>query len=171
MKNFLLALALLCLPITAYAALIDQNGQPVTDLAMLAKGRLLLATFGYTQCGDICPMQLMTMQEALAKLPVATRAKIQPVFITVDPARDTPAALKDYLASAPGFSGLTGDTPTLDALAKANGIFHEKVEVPGKPTTIDHTQAILLLDAQGTLVEPYTDADADSLAADLKKRL
>ena len=91
----------------------DQNGKPVSDQGM--KGRPFLVFFGYTHCPDICPTTLFEISEvmkALGKDADRTRA----LFITIDPQRDTPAALKDYLSNFdPHLRGLTGDRAAVDA--------------------------------------------------------
>jgi protein SCO1/2 len=95
--------------------LIDQNGTPVTDEDI--KGRPSLVFFGYTHCPDVCPTTLFEMSEVMRALgPDASR--VNALFITVDPERDTAAAMKDYLSSFdPHLRGATGDQKSIEATA------------------------------------------------------
>src|SRR4029077_13194402 len=88
--------------------LVDQDGRTVTDETY--RGKWLLVYFGYTHCPDTCPMALNNIAEALDQIDAGTRAKLQPIFITVDPERDTPAAMKDYVGAfeGAGIVGLSG---------------------------------------------------------------
>src|SRR5713101_4729873 len=97
--------------------LIDQNGQTVTDQDL--KGRPFLVFFGYTHCPDVCPTTLFDVSEIFTRLgPDADR--VGALFVTVDPKRDTPATLKDYMASFdPHVRGLTGDPAAVTATEKA----------------------------------------------------
>ncbi|HET7882813.1 MAG TPA: SCO family protein, partial [Acetobacteraceae bacterium] len=88
--------------------LVDQDGRQVTDATW--RGKWLLLYFGYTHCPDICPMALSNIAEALDHLGSGVRARLQPIFITVDPARDSPEVLRDYVKAFEGADivGLSG---------------------------------------------------------------
>src|SRR5215475_8945263 len=102
--------------------LVDQNGRPITDVDM--KGRPFLVFFGYTHCPDVCPTTLFDVSEVMRRLgPDADRAAA--LFITVDPDRDTPSTLKDYLSSFdPHLRGITGKPDAIAAVAKAYRVYY-----------------------------------------------
>jgi protein SCO1/2 len=128
--------------------LVDQTGRPV-DQSIL-KGKWTAVFFGYTFCPDVCPMTLQTLGSASQDL--GPRAKdFQVVFVTVDPERDTPAKLKDYLSSAafPRHTiGLTGTPDQIAAIALAYGVFYQK-EGSGAGYAVDHSSAIYLMNPDG----------------------
>ena len=134
--------------------LTDQNGRTVTDQDF--KGRPFLVFFGFTHCPEVCPTTLFEISEILRKLgPDADR--VRAVFITVDPERDTPAALKDYLSSFdPHLAGLTGDPDAIAAVAKAYRVYYKKVPLDGGDYTMDHTAIVYLMDKQGRFVSPFS---------------
>src|SRR5258708_1850538 len=134
--------------------LVDQNGAPFTDQDL--KGKTFLVFFGFTHCPDVCPTALYEMSEVLTKLGSdADRAAV--VFITVDPERDTPESIKDYLASFdPRIHGLTGDAAALAAVAKAYRVYYKKVPLEGGDYTMDHTAIVYLMDKEGRFVFPIT---------------
>ena len=149
-------------------ALTDHNGKPRT-LADF-KGKVVVLFFGYTQCPDVCPTTLASMNETL-KLLGDDAARVQVLFASLDPARDTQALLAQYVPQFnPSFLGLYGDEATTAALAKEFRAFYTKV--PGAtPTsyTIDHSTGSYAFDPQGRLrlLLKHGDAPAN-LAADLK---
>ncbi len=153
-------------------SLIDQTGKRVTDKDFL--GRPMLVFFGYTNCPDICPSGLQVVTAALDKL--GDRAKsLQPVFITVDPQRDTPQKLAEYLKSfSPRYVGLTGSDEDVAAAAKAYRVYFQKVDDPkSKDTyTMDHSAIFYLMGADGTFIThiPHT-TDVDKVVAVLDKSL
>jgi protein SCO1 len=150
--------------------LIDQNDRTVTEQDF--KGRPFLVFFGFTHCPDICPTTLFDVSEILRKLgPDADR--VGALFVTVDPERDTPAALKDYLSSFdPHLSGLTGDAAAVAAVAKAYRVYFKKVPLDQGGYTMDHTAIVYLMDKEGRFVAPFSLKRAtDAAAADLKKYL
>src|SRR6266496_1345663 len=130
--------------------LIDQNGQMVTDQDL--KGKPFLVFFGFTHCPDVCPTALFDMSEVLNRLgPDAD--KVNALFITVDPERDTPAALKDYLSSFdPHLIGVGGDADALAAVAKAYRVYYKKVPLKDGDYTMDHTAIVYLMDKNGQFV-------------------
>ena len=144
-------------------SLTDHTGRPVTDADF--RGKFMLVYFGFTFCPDVCPAGLQLMAAAIDALgPKADR--ITPVFITVDPERDTPAQLANYVPSFhPRLVGLTGTMAEIQAVARAYRVYYQKVkdERSSAPYTMDHTSIIYLMDRQGKFVTHFTHAT--SLAA------
>lgn len=151
--------------------LVDQSGSAVTDADY--RGHWMLVYFGYTFCPDVCPTELQTIAAALDKLgPDA--AKVAPLFITVDPARDTPAVLAKYVALfGHGIVGLTGTPEEIAAVARAFRVYYAKAPVGGSATYLmDHSSFLYLLDPKGRLAALFNqDTSADDLAAGLRERL
>jgi cytochrome oxidase Cu insertion factor (SCO1/SenC/PrrC family) len=153
-------------------SLIDQNGRRVTDKDFL--GRPMLVFFGFTFCPDICPSGLQVIAAALDQLgPKAER--VVPVFITIDPSRDSPAQLKSYLASFhPRLVGLSGTEAEIADVAKKYRVYFKKVkdEKSSADYTMDHSTIIYLMDAKGQFVAHFSHAtSADKLAEGLGKQL
>jgi protein SCO1 len=150
--------------------LIDQDGQPFSDHDL--KGKTFLVFFGFTHCPDVCPTTLFEISEIMRTLgPEADRTAA--LFISVDPERDTPEAMKDYLTSFdPHLRGLTGDAASLAAVAKAYRVYYKKVPLEGGDYTMDHTAIVYLMDKEGRFVSPFNmKRTADVAAADLRKHL
>jgi protein SCO1/2 len=150
--------------------LVDQNGKVVTDQDM--KGHPFLVFFGFTHCPDVCPTTLFEVSEIMRALgPDADRTRA--LFITVDPERDTPAAMRDYLSSFdPHLSGLTGDPATIAAVAKAYRVYYKKVPLDEGGYTMDHTAIVYLMDKDGRFVSPFSlKRTPDAAAADLRRYL
>ena len=130
--------------------LTDQDGRVRTDQDF--RGRYMLIVFGYTFCPDICPLELSMVAEVLDGLG-AEGEKIQPIFVTIDPARDTVPVLKDYVASFhPRLVGLTGTEPEIAALAKAYRVHRRKVVYdPDRPADylVDHGSFMYLMGPDG----------------------
>ena len=135
-------------PIGGPFALTDQNGVQRTDADF--RGKLMLVYFGFTYCPDICPTDLQQMGLAVDQLGPAGEM-VQPVFITVDPARDTAEHLKDYMPLFhPRFVGLTGDPAAIRQAARAYRVYYEKIEREQKSDyTLDHSVFIYLMDRDG----------------------
>jgi protein SCO1/2 len=149
--------------------LTDQNGHSVSDADF--RGRFMLVYFGYTFCPDICPAGLQVISAALDKL--GDKAdRIVPIFITLDPERDTPAKLADYVKSFhPRLVGLTGSASDIAAVAKAYRVYAKKVVDEKAPAdyTLDHTSIIYLMDANGEFITHFTHlTNVDQLAAQLR---
>lgn len=152
--------------------LTDQTGKRVTEKDF--QGRYMLVFFGYTHCPDICPSGLQVISAALEKL--ADKAKdVVPVFITLDPERDTPEKLAEYLKSFdPRFVGLTGGKEEVSAAAKAYRVFYQVV--PDDKTageySIDHPAIIYLMGKNGEYVThvPHT-TNVDQVVSTLAKSL
>jgi protein SCO1/2 len=148
--------------------LTDHNGQ-VRSLKDF-KGKLVVMFFGYTQCPDVCPTSMAELAEA-KKLMGPDGEKVQGIFVTVDPERDTPQVLKAYMANFdPGFLALRGTPEQLSAMANDFKVYYKKVD--GKsPTsyTMDHSAASMVYDTEGRL-RLYTryGTGAQALASDLQ---
>ena len=150
--------------------LIDDNGKPITDQDM--KGRPFLVFFGYRHCPDICPTTLFEMSEVMRALG-QDADRIGALFITVDPERDTPAMMKDYLSSFdPHLRGLTGDRQAIDAVEKAYRVYAKKVPTDNGDYSMDHTALVYLMDKQGRFVAPFKlNRKPEEAAADLRRYL
>jgi len=149
--------------------LTDQNGRTVTEQDF--KGAPFLVFFGFTHCPDVCPTTLFEVSEILRTLgPDAARVKV--AFITVDPERDTPPALKDYLSSFdPHMDGLTGDPAAIAAVAKAYRVYYKKVPLD-EGYTMDHTAIVYLMDKDGNFVSPFNlKRTTEAAVADLRRYL
>lgn len=147
-------------------ALIDASGKPVTDRDF--RGRYMLIYFGYTSCPDICPTTLHEMALALDRLgPKA--ARVQPVFVTVDPARDTQAVLRDYAAAIdPRLIALTGPDAAIAATLDAYRVHRAFHYPPSHPADylVDHSSVLYLMGPDGRFVAPVrADAPSDRMAA------
>nr|WP_255365156.1 SCO family protein [Collimonas sp. OK242] len=149
-------------------ALTDHTGKPRT-LADY-KGKAVLVFFGYTQCPDVCPTTMVEMADVMKELgPLAS--KVQVLFITVDPERDTQELLSKYVpAFDPNFVGLYGDQAATDKVAKEFRVFYQKV--PGKTPgsyTMDHTAGSYVFDPEGHIrLFIRHGQGADPIAHDLK---
>ena len=111
----------------------------------------MVVFFGFTHCPDVCPTTLFEMSEVLKRLP--KDKKVAALFVTVDPERDTPALLKEYLSSFdPRISGLTGSREAIDATLKAYRVYAKKVPQENGEYTMDHSAIIYLMDKQGRFV-------------------
>ena len=136
-------------PIGGSFALIDHNGKPRTDADF--RGKLLLVYFGFSMCSDFCPTDLQAIATAIDKLG-APGALVQPLFITVDPEKDTPEQLRGYVGLFhPRMIGLTGDMKQIRRVAQAYKVYFAKSE-PGKRAdpSIDHFGFVYLVDAAGS---------------------
>ena len=152
--------------------LTDQNGHTVTSDSL--KGKPTLIYFGYTYCPDVCPTSLLLMQTAIDKLGPDAAKKVNLVFITIDPERDTPELMKGYVENfGPTFLGLTGTPEQVAAAARAYRVYYQKV--PGKdgaPYLMDHSSIVYLLDRNGRFVTHFThEAKAESIAAGVQRLL
>jgi cytochrome oxidase Cu insertion factor (SCO1/SenC/PrrC family) len=150
--------------------LTDQNGHARSDKDF--RGRFVLIYFGYTYCPDVCPTTLQDMADALSKLGRKS-ANVVPLFITIDPERDTPAVLKKYVAAfGPRFVGLTGSVADVTRVAHAYRVYFAKHPMPGGGYSVDHSSVIYLIGPDGKLVTFYdASAGANPMIADLKSRL
>jgi len=151
-------------------SLTDQDGKPRTDADF--RGRYMLIYFGYSNCPDVCPISLGVIADAVERLgPKA--ARIAPIFITVDPARDTPSILKQYLAVfSPRLIGLTGSDKNIRQVESEYHVYAAKHATQGGSYSIDHSNIIYLMGPDGRFIADYDDSlGPDGLAAELRKHL
>ena len=149
-------------------SLTDQNGRAVTEKDYL--GKLQLIYFGFTSCPDICPTALQTVAIALDELG-ADAGKVAPILISVDPERDTPAVMKDYVASFhESMVGLTGTPEQVAAAAKAFRVYYQKVQLPGSSLgySIDHSGFLYLMGRDGKYLAHFRH---NSAPEDIVKKL
>jgi protein SCO1/2 len=151
-------------------SLVDQTGKPVTEADL--KGKPSLMFFGFTHCPDICPTALFDMTQ-LYKALGRDADKLQAYFVSVDPERDTPAILKEYLSSFdPRLRGLTGDPAAVAAMEKAYRVYSKKIPLDGGGYTMDHTALVYLMDKEGRFVAPFNlKRKPEEAAAELKRYL
>ncbi|HSZ65121.1 MAG TPA: SCO family protein [Xanthobacteraceae bacterium] len=150
--------------------LTDQSGKAVTDADM--KGKPFLVFFGFTHCPDICPTTLFDMSQLMKELgPDADRTGA--LFITVDPDRDTPKVMKDYLSNFDAHvRGLTGDPTAINAAIRAYRVYAKKVPLENGDYTMDHTALVYLMDKNGHFVAPFDVSRTPAAeAADLRRFL
>ena len=146
------------------------SGKPVTDKDF--RGKYMLVYFGYTFCPDVCPTTLSAVADAMDKLgPAASR--IQPLFITVDPKRDTPDVVKQYAAAfGTSIEGLTGTPDEIAAVAKEYRVYYAEHRTGPGPNdySMDHSSVLYLMSPTGGFVAPVrADQSGDEIAASLKK--
>jgi protein SCO1/2 len=152
--------------------LIDQNGKTITDHDFA--GRYKLVFFGFTHCPDICPAELQVIAAALDKL--GSKAdKVVPIFITVDPDRDTPAVVGAFVKNfGPRFVGLSGSPPAIAAVAKEYRVAYSKVEQPGSANdyTVDHSALVYLMGPDGEYIDHFAyGTSAEAMAQALNSYL
>jgi protein SCO1/2 len=148
----------------------DGNGKTVTDRDF--RGKYMLVYFGYTFCPDVCPTTLNAVADAMDKLgPAANR--VRPVFITVDPKRDTAAVVKQYAAAfGPTITGLTGTPAEIAQVAKAYRVYYAEHRTGTGPNdySMDHSSILYLIGPDGGFVAPVrADQSGDEMAANLRK--
>jgi protein SCO1/2 len=145
--------------------LVAQTGATVRDEDF--RGKYMLISFGYTYCPDVCPMELQVISAALDRL--GEKGKdIQPIFITIDPERDTPQVLAQYMPNFhPRYLGLTGSQEAIDKVAKEYRVYYAKTDnSSGADYLMDHSSIIYLMDKQGTFLKHFSyGTDAKALAA------
>jgi cytochrome oxidase Cu insertion factor (SCO1/SenC/PrrC family) len=153
-------------------ALVDQNGVPRHDSDF--RGELMLVYFGYTYCPDACPTALQTMTTALDDLGDGAKG-VQPIFVSVDPERDTVAQMKTYAQNFhPRLLALTGSPDQVAAAANAYRIFYEKVKAEdgGNDYLVDHSSFVYLMGRDGRYLAHFgPDVTAAGMAAEIKKYL
>jgi protein SCO1/2 len=147
-------------------SLIDQNDAQFT--AARLRGAPTLVYFGYTHCPDVCPVTLLQLAQVV-KTGVVPGLRV--VFITVDPARDTPTQLAQYVhAFDPDFIGLTGTAAMVQTVAHRFGVAFLRVDLPGGDYSLDHSSTIFLMDARGRNVAVFTAPyEVKSLTEDLRR--
>jgi protein SCO1/2 len=151
--------------------LTDQFGKTRTDADF--RGKFLLVFFGYTYCPDFCPNELNTMSDAMSLLG-ADAAKVQPVFITIDPARDTVEQMRLYAESFdPRLLALTGTPDQIAVVAKAYRVYYAKAQgASGDDYLMDHSTFVYLMGPEGTYVTHFRyGMSAQDMAAGIRKYL
>jgi protein SCO1 len=167
-----------------YHGAVLQSPKPATDFTLTAaggkpvslsdyRGKLVVLYFGYTFCPDVCPTTLAEVTKAVQKL--GKKAEdVQVIMVTVDPERDTPERLAEYMSYFnPNFVGLSGTPEQIAAAATPFGIFYEKHEgTPASGYLVDHTATVNVLDREGRLklLWPF-GTEGDAMAADLAQLL
>ena len=149
--------------------LVDQNGKTVTNTAL--EGKWLLVYFGYTHCPDACPTTLNNIALALQDLG-AQRDEVRPVFITIDPERDTPQVMKDYVTAfdAP-ILALTGTAAEVAQAAKNYRVYYAKHPEAGGDYSMDHSSVVYVMDPKGRFTASFTGEDPPAQIAERLKKL
>jgi protein SCO1/2 len=154
--------------------LTDQDGRKLASETAF-KGKYRLVYFGFTFCPDVCPVDLQQIGQAMRQLEKsdpAKAAKVQPVFITVDPERDTPPVMKQYVAAFhPRLIGLTGTPEEIAQVAKLHGVYYSKGEKGGESGYLmDHSRIALLFGPDGKPISilPH-EKGAPAIAAELDR--
>lgn len=152
--------------------LTDQNGKVRTDQDF--RGKVMLVEFGYTYCPDVCPLGLQLFADVLDKLgPDA--AKVQPIFITVDPARDTPSQLRAYVDHfSPKIVGLTGSEQDIATVAREYRVYYKLgADHATNPNySVDHSAILYMMDQNGKFVGHFThETPVDKVVASIRAHL
>ncbi|HEY1862328.1 MAG TPA: SCO family protein [Roseiarcus sp.] len=150
-------------------ALEDGAGKTVSDQTL--RGRPFLVYFGYTHCPDVCPTELARISDILSKM--GDKA-IPALFITVDPERDTPKRMQDYVSSFnPAVIGLSGSPQAVEAAEKTFRVFARKGEKqPDGDYSMDHSSVVYLMDKNGAFIEAFNvERSPDEAAKELEKYL
>jgi protein SCO1 len=150
--------------------LVDQSGATVTERNLQGKPSIIF--FGFTHCPDVCPTALFEMSEILRAMG-KDADRVNAYFISVDPERDSAAAMKDYLSSFdPHLKGLTGDPESVAKVLSAYRVYSKKVPLKDGDYTMDHTALTYLMDRDGKFVAPFNlSRKPEEAAADLRKYL
>ena len=150
--------------------LTDQSGAVVTEQSL--QGRPTLIFFGFTHCPDVCPTSLFEISEVLRAMGKDADS-VNAYFISVDPERDNPATMKDYLSSFdPHLKELTGDPEVLAKVLTEYRVYAKKVPLKDGDYTMDHTALVYLMDRNGRFVAPFNlKRTPEEAVADLKKYL
>jgi protein SCO1/2 len=150
--------------------LTDQSGQTVTEKSM--QGHPTLIFFGFTHCPDVCPTTLFEISEVM-RVMGKDADRLNAYYISVDPERDTAAAMKDYLSSFdPRMKGLTGNSEQIAKVLSTYRVYAKKVPLKDGDYTMDHTALIYLMDRDGKFVSPFNlNRKPEDAAADLKRYL
>jgi protein SCO1 len=152
-------------------SLIDQNGNIVTNESFPDQHKLIY--FGFTYCPAICPTELAKITKVMKELD-QDDVYIKPIFITIDPERDTPKVLKDYLTMFdPEITGLTGTREQIDDVLKKYKIYAAKTQEPEMDEyTMDHSSFIYLIDTNSDLLSIYRIQDtAENMLADIRSKV
>ncbi len=148
--------------------LVDGNGATITDASFA--GKWMLVYFGYTHCPDACPTALQDMANALDMLDPAQRQQVALVFITIDPERDTPAVMKEYVSNfAAPITGLSGSAEQIADVAKEYRVYFAKHPTDDGGYDMDHSSVIYVMNPGGDFVANFThETPPAQIAARLK---
>lgn len=150
--------------------LVNGDGETVTEADFA--GKVMVVYFGFTFCPDICPTELIAIADAVDLLPPAAQAKVQPIFITIDPERDIPDAMRDYVGNFhERMVGLTGTPEQIRTVAKAYRVYYAKqeAETEGSPYLMAHSSFIYVMDGTGKFHSHFpVGATPAEIAAGLK---
>ena len=151
--------------------LTDQNGRTVTDRDFAGRYRIIY--FGYTFCPDVCPTDVQNIAAALKLIErddAALARRIAPIFITVDPARDTPAVLRRFVSAFhPRLVGLTGSAEAIAKVARAYGIYYARGAGGGENYLMDHGRQIYLFDPDGKPLALLPEGPPAAIAQEIRK--
>jgi protein SCO1 len=149
-------------PVSGPFELVDQDAHTVNDKTFLGRSSVVL--FGYTSCPDVCPTTLMDVSNWLKALgPLADKLNV--LFISIDPERDTPIHLREFLSSFdPRIRGLTGTNKQIAAVAKEFRVYYKRVDESDGSYSMDHSGAIYLMDKAGNFVGPLSFQTEDAVA-------
>lgn len=151
--------------------LVNQDGADI-QLQQAYHGKVMVIFFGFTQCPDVCPTTMAELAQVREKLTPEQRERVQVIMISVDPERDTPAVMKQYVSAFdPSFVGLTGSDEQIAKVAASFKAYYKKV-ASGDSYTMEHSAGLYVLDTKGEsrlLIKPNTAPEA--IAADIQKLL
>ena len=148
----------------------DVNDQPVTEQSF--EGPLTAIFFGFTNCPDVCPMTLANIDQVMEKLDEADKEKLKVFFVSIDPQRDNPEIIKEYLSSFKNkIYGITGDPGKIFLLSKSWGVLSEKIFNEDGSYLINHSSSILLLDNGKYIDRISHHASFDNILKVFKKYL
>ncbi len=134
-------------------SLSNTDGKQVTDRDF--RGKLMLVFFGYTHCPDVCPTEMQNMADVMDKLGPDAK-QVAPIFISVDPVRDTPQALSDYVKNfSPLITGLTGTQDEVASAGKAYRVYFRKADGGSENYTVDHSVFVYLMDKDGNYLTHF----------------
>jgi len=151
--------------------LTNQNGKTVNDVDF--RGKFMLVFFGFTNCPEVCPTGLLTITQVMESLGKKGE-KIAPVFITIDPERDTPEQIANYLSNFhPSLTGLTGTLEQVKSVVKVYRVYSSKVEdETSDEYTMNHSSFVYLMDKNGQYLTHFPhDEDPAKMAAKIKTYL
>ena len=154
-------------PAVAEFDLVDDHGTPVTAADL--RGSWLLVQFGFTSCRVVCPRALAKLTAALDAL--GPDPRLRPLYVSVDPDRDTPDRMREYLTAYPRFTGLTGTSAQVEAAKRSFRVFARRRADPEDPDgyAVPHTAITYLVDPEGRLHRHWPDtAPAERITADLR---
>jgi cytochrome oxidase Cu insertion factor (SCO1/SenC/PrrC family) len=156
-------------------AIVEHTGtpKPFANVWTDRQKRIPLVYFGYARCPDICPAELKRLALVLAALPVKVASQIQPIFVTLDPARDSAGGLRDYLSEfSPDLVGVTGTPATINGLRRAYNVYSAKAMFDDDDYLLDHSIMFLVLNERGEYQKFYdSHATSEEIVQDLTERV